>query len=152
MLHNSTLLLGFAVVAIAATTACGSNVDGTSVRSYCEVAERADSRISAELIDFDPEKVTPARLEKLLGTAVAETAATSDAAPDEIAAELKLLKERWRAQQQSFADVEYIFAAASAQVMDLEGEEREAFEVVAKYNHDKCGLGHEPGTDPEHSH
>lgn len=150
MSRITTLLPGFAaVVALAVTTACGPNAENTAEETYCDVAKRADSKIGAELADFDPAISTPADLERILTVAVEETTATSDAAPDQIADELQLLKERWRTQQQIFADADYVFADAPPEVMELVGEEREAFEAVNDYNHEQCGMGED---HDDHTH
>lgn len=124
----------------------------SQVSAYCEVARRADARIGAELADFDPESVTPAELEQFFRVAVAESAALSDAAPVAIADELRLMSERYQAQQQVFADVEYVFADAPAEAMELVGEERKAFEAVADYNNDQCSLGHSHDNEDAGSH
>lgn len=116
--------------------------------AYCDAARRTDARIAAELKDFDPARVTRDELEQLFQVAVAETARARDAAPPELADELRLLTKRWQRQQQTFADVGYVFAEAPPKVMDLVGEELEAFDTVAKFNTERCSLDHlEDGND-----
>ena len=116
--------------------------------AYCDAARRTDARIGAQLSGFDPASVTRDELEQLFQVAVAETARARDAAPPELADELRLLTKRWQRQQQTFADVGYEFADAPPRVMDLAGEELEAFETVAKFNTERCSLDHlEDGKD-----
>lgn len=122
--------------------------------AYCDVARGADARIGAELAEFDPNSVTPAQLEQLFDVAVTAAAETSDAAPEGLVEELKLLSDRWTEQQTNFADVGYVFSDAPPEVMELAGEEREAFDTVARFNTDRCSLDqHEEDiSGAEHDH